>query len=250
MSRRGEVWAQGMTLDICPTDYGSFPENAPPLTCGCSAAAVKTGTVWGTNPYYYQSALCRAALHAGAIGAEGGQDCGPAGEVDDFSGGYTQRRIRAASSGSGKGFRVIARGRTGSAEVARSYRCRQPKDAASNVGHDARDLPDRLRQLPRGRAAADLRLLCCRSEDGQRLGRQSLLLSVGAVPRGAACRRDRCEGGQIVVQPEKSAFFPAVSRNGVRGRFLGRRAWDSASRTAGRRPSPPAPVFDAATAPD
>ena len=27
--------AQGMTLDLCPTDYGSFPENAPPLTCGC-----------------------------------------------------------------------------------------------------------------------------------------------------------------------------------------------------------------------
>ena len=62
-----------MTLEICPTDYGSFPEDAPTLTCGCSAEAVKQGTVWGTNGYYYQSSLCRAALHAGAIGAAGGQ---------------------------------------------------------------------------------------------------------------------------------------------------------------------------------
>ena len=29
--------SDGMTLDICPIDYSSFPENAPPLTCGCSA---------------------------------------------------------------------------------------------------------------------------------------------------------------------------------------------------------------------
>ena len=63
------VQAQGMTLDICPTNYGSFPEDAPPLTCGCDAESVKKGKVCGANPYYYQSSLCRAALHAGAIGA-------------------------------------------------------------------------------------------------------------------------------------------------------------------------------------
>ena len=62
-----------MTLDVCPTDYGSFPENAPPLTCGCDAASVTKGNVRGANPYYYQSSLCRAALHAGAIGVQGGQ---------------------------------------------------------------------------------------------------------------------------------------------------------------------------------
>ena len=33
----------GRTLDICPIHYGSFPEDAPPLTCGCDAASVKTG---------------------------------------------------------------------------------------------------------------------------------------------------------------------------------------------------------------
>ena len=63
----------GMTLDVCPTNYGSFPEDAPPLTCGCDAEAAKQGNVRGANPYYYQSSVCRAALHAGAIGADGGK---------------------------------------------------------------------------------------------------------------------------------------------------------------------------------
>jgi len=72
--RASEAGARGMTLDICPSDYGSFPEDAPTLTCGCSAEAVKQGSsVYGANPYYWQSAPCRAALHAGAIGAQGGQ---------------------------------------------------------------------------------------------------------------------------------------------------------------------------------
>ena len=62
-----------MTLDICPTDYGSFPEDAPSLTCSCSADAVKAGNVNGANPYFYQSSLCRAAMHAGAVGADGGE---------------------------------------------------------------------------------------------------------------------------------------------------------------------------------
>src|SRR5215207_6649638 len=108
------VRAQGMALDICPTDYGSLPENAPPLTCGCSAAAVKTGTVWGTNPYYYQSALCRAALHAGAIGAEGGQIV-----VQPLKSAFypavTRNGIRAASSKGGMGFSVAAKAGSGQA---------------------------------------------------------------------------------------------------------------------------------------
>ena len=89
---RGEVRAQEMTLDICPSDYGSFPENAPTLTCGCSAEAVKEGGVRGANPYYYQSSLCRAALHAGAVGAEGGDDRGQARKDGILPGGRTQRR--------------------------------------------------------------------------------------------------------------------------------------------------------------
>ena len=105
----GDARAQGMMLDVCPTDYGSFPEDAPQLTCGCSAEAVKEGTVRGANPYYYQSSLCRAALHAGAIGAGGGQIVVEPARQPSFRP-STQNSVEANSWGDGMGFRVVAAG--------------------------------------------------------------------------------------------------------------------------------------------
>src|SRR5262249_17854047 len=61
-----------MTMAVCPIDYSGFPADAPTLTCDCSAAAVKDGSVIGANPYSRYSSVCRAALHAGAIGPQGG----------------------------------------------------------------------------------------------------------------------------------------------------------------------------------
>jgi hypothetical protein len=45
-----------------------------PFTCTCSGEAARSthGAVWGTDVYTDDSDLCRAALHAGAIGADGG----------------------------------------------------------------------------------------------------------------------------------------------------------------------------------
>src|SRR6202023_588390 len=68
-----ESTVKSTTLDICPNWYGEFGEDSPPLTCGCTAAAAKQGGVIGANPYYWQSGICPAALHAGVIGADGGQ---------------------------------------------------------------------------------------------------------------------------------------------------------------------------------
>jgi hypothetical protein len=54
------------------------PENAAgrgageTLTCSCTAEAAAAGLVWGTGPYTADSAICRAALHAGAIRGAGG----------------------------------------------------------------------------------------------------------------------------------------------------------------------------------
>ena len=96
-----------MTLDVCPSDYGSFPEDAPMLTCGCSAEAAKEGTIWGANPYYDQSSLCRAAVHAGTIGAEGGQIMvEPA--PQPFFPAVTRNGVEAAPGAQGMGFRVTA----------------------------------------------------------------------------------------------------------------------------------------------
>src|SRR4029077_21104767 len=110
--RSGSPVFDGRTLDICPTNYGSFPEDAPPLTCGCDAASVKRGNVNGANPYYYQSALCRAALHAGAIGAEGGQIVVQP-KKSAFYPAVTRNGVRADSSTGGMGFSVSAKAGSG-----------------------------------------------------------------------------------------------------------------------------------------
>ncbi|MBR0663665.1 hypothetical protein GXW71_04770 [Roseomonas hellenica] len=54
----------------CPAN---FEGQRAVLSCGCDAsAAMDTGTVWGTGVYTTDSQVCRAAVHAGVIGAEGG----------------------------------------------------------------------------------------------------------------------------------------------------------------------------------
>jgi hypothetical protein len=66
--------ATALTMDFCPNNFSSIPMDTPPIACGCPAeAAKKNDTVWGANPYYYGSSICRAAVHAGAMTAQGGQ---------------------------------------------------------------------------------------------------------------------------------------------------------------------------------
>ena len=56
----------------CPSSIGFARELPMPFTCRCSAQATREGTVWGTDVYTDDSALCRAALHAGHVSADGG----------------------------------------------------------------------------------------------------------------------------------------------------------------------------------
>lgn len=56
----------------CPATL-RFHEGAERLTCACEASATASGAVWGHLVYTADSRLCRAALHAGAIGRNGGQ---------------------------------------------------------------------------------------------------------------------------------------------------------------------------------
>lgn len=58
------------TLMACPT---TFETQSAPLSCLCSAEATTAGTVWGSDIYTNDSRICRAAVHAGAIPASGGQ---------------------------------------------------------------------------------------------------------------------------------------------------------------------------------
>jgi hypothetical protein len=57
------------TLEDCPSQ---MPGDADALSCHCPSSATESGSVWGADVYTGDSALCRAALHAGVIGGGGG----------------------------------------------------------------------------------------------------------------------------------------------------------------------------------
>lgn len=57
----------------CPRDMSAFAGSDEVLRCVCPALAVAAaGSVWGTDAYTADSAVCRAALHAGAVTRRGG----------------------------------------------------------------------------------------------------------------------------------------------------------------------------------
>lgn len=60
--------------DPCPTLFKSIPglSASTTITCRCDAGLSSAGPVWGSSIYTQDSAICRAAVHAGAIPASGG----------------------------------------------------------------------------------------------------------------------------------------------------------------------------------
>lgn len=55
----------------CPPSAVALRDSGENLTCHC-AGGLEPGTIWGSGVYTDDSAICTAALHAGAIGTEGG----------------------------------------------------------------------------------------------------------------------------------------------------------------------------------
>ncbi len=62
--------APAAALPACPTDFEGRTED---LACRCSAAQAARGDIYGTGIFTADSAICRAALHSGVIGSEGGR---------------------------------------------------------------------------------------------------------------------------------------------------------------------------------
>jgi hypothetical protein len=58
----------GAALQQCPERLTGRPS----LLCDCPSEATASGSVWGADIYTDDSAICRAALHAGVIGTDGG----------------------------------------------------------------------------------------------------------------------------------------------------------------------------------
>jgi hypothetical protein len=60
-------------LNQCPTTFQAYRTGGGALSCICSAEQTAAqGTVWGSDVYTDDSALCRAAVHAGVIPVTGG----------------------------------------------------------------------------------------------------------------------------------------------------------------------------------
>jgi hypothetical protein len=67
---RGMATASGPAPVRCPAPPRG---SSKPVTCTCSAAATQDGSIWGTDVYTDDSSVCRAAVHAGVITAQGGK---------------------------------------------------------------------------------------------------------------------------------------------------------------------------------
>jgi hypothetical protein len=57
----------------CPDDMTAFAGTNEQLTCTCPAVSNPRGSIWGTDVYTADSAVCAAALHAGAVTRRGGE---------------------------------------------------------------------------------------------------------------------------------------------------------------------------------
>jgi outer membrane protein OmpA-like peptidoglycan-associated protein len=202
--------AAGMTLDICPSDYGSFPEDAPTLSCGCAAGAVKGGSVYGANPYYWQSAPCRAALHAGAVGAQGGQIViEPA--LQPFFPAVTRNGVEASSYGEGRGFRVVA-----------AAGATLPELSSAQAGGMTLDIcPSDYGSFPEDAPALTCGCPAEAMKDGSVYGANPYYWQSAPCRAALHAGAAGAQGGQIVIAPEAQPFFPAVTRNGVEGSSYG-----------------------------
>jgi outer membrane protein OmpA-like peptidoglycan-associated protein len=231
--------AQGMTLDVCPSNYGSFPEDAPTLTCGCSAEAATQGDVFGANPYYWQSELCRAAVHAGAIGAEGGQIVVEPSKQAFFPA-VSNNGVEGSSYGEGMGFKIVV---AGTAPTAPQASGPAPPQPATGTTSAAPATPSTTAETPSApQPTAGMTLDVCPSNYGS-FPEDAPTLTCGCTAEVATqgdvyganpyywqselCRAAvhagaiGAEGGQIVVEAAPQPFYPAVTRNGVEGSHYG-----------------------------
>jgi outer membrane protein OmpA-like peptidoglycan-associated protein len=59
---------------ICPDTMSAYANTDETLNCVCTGEAVLRGTtIWGSGPYTADSAVCRAARHAGVVPPTGGE---------------------------------------------------------------------------------------------------------------------------------------------------------------------------------
>ena len=113
----------------CPANLSGFSGEG--LECACPAGATASGTVWGSSPYTSDSALCRAARHAGVIGEAGGTLRARMGGPQPSFKGSTQNGVQTSDYGAYDGSFTFVAGGAASAPMA----C--PTNMSSFSGTDA-----------------------------------------------------------------------------------------------------------------
>jgi hypothetical protein len=203
----------GMSMEVCPDSYSGFKEDSPTLTCGCLPPAMKEGDVEGANPYTKSSKICRSALHAGILGAEGGKVVVTPEKVLLYPA-LIRNGVTSRWSPEILGFRLAS-----VAGVA-------PVVASTPVTIDESGMHMEV---------------CPDSYSGFR--EDSPMLTCGCLPPAMKagevegtnpytkfskiCRSALhagilgMEGGKVVVTPEKATVYPALTRNGVASRSSG-----------------------------
>lgn len=98
-------------IEACPSSAVSMRGTTDALTCSCSpAAASSTSTVWGSETYTDDSAICVAAVHAGVIGTDGGNvTVTPSGGLESYSG-STANGVTTRNYGSYSGSFTVEEG--------------------------------------------------------------------------------------------------------------------------------------------
>lgn len=57
---------------FCPAAAKAYRGSGRTIECNCAGSETRAGTVWGSGIYTDDSKICRAAVHAGQIGNDGG----------------------------------------------------------------------------------------------------------------------------------------------------------------------------------
>ena len=195
--------AAGMTLDVCPDSFSNFPEDGPPLTCGCSAEAVKRGFVYGTNPYMYQSNVCRAAVHAGAISSQGGRVVATPAKAPMFPA-VTRNGVSSSSSSGDAGFQIVIAGAPAAAPA-----------ATSAAGMTLDVCPDSFSNFPEDGPPLTCGCTAEAMKRGSVYGANPYMYQSNVCRAAVHAGAISSQGGRVVATPAKAPMFPAVTRNGV-----------------------------------
>jgi outer membrane protein OmpA-like peptidoglycan-associated protein len=210
-----------VTASICPDDFKAYADTTEPVVCACSAAAVKRNdivtSVYGMDVYPGLSSVCRSALHAGAVGPNGGTVTVIPEPGRNAYPGVTRNGVRSENWGSANNSFRFA----GAAQPAAA-----PPPPPSSASMTASICPDDFKAY----ADATEPVVCwCSAAAVKRNDIATSVYGMDVYPGlSLVCRSALhagvvgANGGTVTVVPEPGRnAYPGVTRNGVRSENWG-----------------------------